>query len=352
MRQNCGPINPQAEQILLAVKATGKKQVQQAEELSALATAAGIPMTPGSARNAIAMMSYVGDDRLLSDGIRMGVYNSPISKIKHTAAVRYLRAATDASKVQLADLAEAYQKEVAAAAHRKAEREAKKAGAAINKAPVVPHYQRAVAPGIWQIAPCDQGEMHTLATIIACTTQWTSITAVKNALNGIRTRNTRRYKGNTDYFDEVRKVAIALCNSRAKGTPWPVVKTVAVHQVDGQPTGQGLRSGTYQELQALTAEMRQLRDRNAALELNNTHQDKELASLQEQAVEVGKALDAALDAAQAERKQLQARVHALESEVRLLKSALAVERARVAHGQETFKAIATALNHGGIELGS
>ena len=330
MSPHSGPINPQAEQILLAVKATGKKQVQQAEELSALATAAGIPMTPGSARDAIAMMSYVGDDRLLSDGIRMGVYKSVVGNIKHAAAVRYLRAATDASKVQLADLAEAYQKEVAAAAQRKAERQAKQAAKAITKAPIIPAYPRAVAPAIWQIAPFPDGEMHKLATIIACTTQWTSITAVRNAMNGIRTRNTSRYKGNTDYFDEVRQVAIALCKSRANGTPWPVVKTVAVHQLDGQPTGQGLRSGTYQELQALTEEVRQLRERNAELGKDLDAARAELAGYQERerarnTKPVEHAMDTDLLALMAERDSL--RTQCLEQRHRIALAQMALKGA-------------------------
>lgn len=137
---------------------------------------------------------------------------------------------------------------------------------------------RAEAPAIDEIAACDRRELHALARIINATTEYRSRASVASALNGWRTRNTKRYPGNQDYFDKVRQLAIELCEARSAGTPWPQIveapKAVASDAIGesseiliAKLRGQidGLREGAEIEIARLQGEITGLREGMAIL---------------------------------------------------------------------------------------
>ena len=141
---------------------------------------------------------------------------------------------------------------------------------------------------LWEEPGLNRKEVHRLAVIVHHSSSY-RLSHVINAMRGHITRDTKRFPGNSSDYAGIRSMARELIASRAKGTPWPVIKTTVVYgnAVAGslRPTGRGARSRAYQEQQALTIEVRTLHKEVQALK----GQKESLAKLaKEQADELAK----------------------------------------------------------------
>lgn len=114
-----------------------------------------------------------------------------------------------------------------------------------------------IAPRLDEIEPgCDGRDLNRLSHLLAQAGISSSISGIHSALIGHRTRRTKRYPGNADYFETAREAAVKLIRSRRAGTPWPELDMSPAYKAGGCAKN---------ELEEAKAMIRSLEQSNAKL---------------------------------------------------------------------------------------